>query len=244
MLADLVFFIFMAFLAIPTIGAYYAHSRGRSFWLWFAIGTFLPLISYFILLLLPDKKEPIEPELKKLRIDLGMLGTSPNIPLNDRWRKRILKGPVQHIKFQSTVAQDHRLGKRLKVLIDDRDLIDLVKQTERPFAKKEEVGIQAKDYIGLPFELALSPSEHLIGNTAINYTAPKNRSILLVDKETGKSENWAFSAEIRVYRRHVVWCNFMQLQRAKTWRYKKLGIFVFNKLQYIDALQELMKVRD
>lgn len=241
MLADLVFFMFAAFLAIPTIGAYFAHSRGRNFWLWFVIGACLPVISYIILLLLPDKKEPIDLELERLRIDLGLLGTSPDVPLNDPLRSKILKGPIRAIDFQS-VKNPNDMTKRLAILIDGQPLIELIKQVERPFSKKDLIEIQPGAYQGLPLTLAMSPSEHFLGIAAPNYEGPKNRVILLVDKTSGKAETWALSVEIKMYRRHVVWCNFKHLQRPYAWRYHRMGIFVFNKMQYLDALHSLTKV--
>ncbi len=37
-------------LSIPAITAYFAYSHGRSFWLWFAIGCILPILSNFIII--------------------------------------------------------------------------------------------------------------------------------------------------------------------------------------------------
>jgi len=49
--------VFLAFLfSIPAITAYFAHSHGRSFWLWFAIGCILPIISNFIIAYLCHKE--------------------------------------------------------------------------------------------------------------------------------------------------------------------------------------------
>lgn len=240
MLADIAFFIVAAFLAIPTIGAYYAHSRGRNFWLWFFIGCFLPVISYIILLCLPDKKNPFELELEKLRIDLGILGTSPDIPLNDPLRKEVLKNPPKEIAFNisNTTNTNER---RLAITIDGKPLVTLIKAIERPFSKQDLIHVQAGDYVGLPLSLEKSLPEHFLGNPSANY-ANNNRTILLVDRKTGNPEAWSLAAEIKVYRRHVVWCNFMQVQRKRLWRYDRLGIIVFDKLQYLDALHELTEV--
>lgn len=42
---------------VPLTSAFFARSLGRPFWLWFAIGCVLPLISVFILLFLPEVRE-------------------------------------------------------------------------------------------------------------------------------------------------------------------------------------------
>ena len=41
---------------------YLAICKGRSFWLWFIIGLFLPIVSLFILFFLTDKPVVINPE--------------------------------------------------------------------------------------------------------------------------------------------------------------------------------------
>jgi phosphotransferase system glucose/maltose/N-acetylglucosamine-specific IIC component len=56
----------MAFLfAIPAVTGYFAYSHGRSFWLWFTIGCFLPIIANFIIAFL-CRKEAIKAQKRKL----------------------------------------------------------------------------------------------------------------------------------------------------------------------------------
>ncbi|MCA0428140.1 MAG: hypothetical protein LCH37_11955 [Bacteroidetes bacterium] len=43
----------------PPISGYYAKSKGHSFWLWFTLGFFLPVISNIILYFLKDR--PLQP---------------------------------------------------------------------------------------------------------------------------------------------------------------------------------------
>lgn len=45
----------------PIMG-YLAICKGRSFWLWFTVGIFLPIVSLFILFFLKDKPVVINPE--------------------------------------------------------------------------------------------------------------------------------------------------------------------------------------
>lgn len=49
MLVDIVLAIAAFYFSIPLIAGYFAYSYGRSFWLWFTISTFLPIITHFIL---------------------------------------------------------------------------------------------------------------------------------------------------------------------------------------------------
>lgn len=46
----------------PPISGYYAKSKGHSFWLWFMMGLFLPIISNVILYFIKDKPLPIAVE--------------------------------------------------------------------------------------------------------------------------------------------------------------------------------------
>ena len=42
---------------IPIMTGYCAHSRGRSFWLWFALGWVLPIVSFLLLFALIARDE-------------------------------------------------------------------------------------------------------------------------------------------------------------------------------------------
>ena len=46
---DMLFVVALAISFIPILTGYCAQSRGRSFWLWFALGWLLPLASFFLL---------------------------------------------------------------------------------------------------------------------------------------------------------------------------------------------------
>lgn len=49
MLIDIVLAAVAFYFSIPLIAGYFAYSYGRSFWLWFIIGTFLPVITHLVL---------------------------------------------------------------------------------------------------------------------------------------------------------------------------------------------------
>jgi hypothetical protein len=50
MLVDIVLAALAFYFSIPLIAGYFAKCYGRSFWLWFVLGTFLPVIAHFILI--------------------------------------------------------------------------------------------------------------------------------------------------------------------------------------------------
>jgi hypothetical protein len=57
MLIDLVFGLLVVLSFIPLLTAYCACSYGRSFWLWFALGAVLPVLSFIVLAALLHRKE-------------------------------------------------------------------------------------------------------------------------------------------------------------------------------------------
>ena len=54
---DMLFVVALAISFIPILTGYCAQSRGRSFWLWFALGWLLPLVSFFLLFALIAREE-------------------------------------------------------------------------------------------------------------------------------------------------------------------------------------------
>ncbi len=52
MLVDIVLAALAFYLSIPLVAGYFAHCYGRSFWMWFLIGCFLPVIAHFVLIAL------------------------------------------------------------------------------------------------------------------------------------------------------------------------------------------------
>ena len=49
MLIDIVLAAAAFYFSIPLIAGYFAYSYGRSFWLWFTISTFFPIVTHFVL---------------------------------------------------------------------------------------------------------------------------------------------------------------------------------------------------
>ncbi|MCC3159040.1 hypothetical protein LJ737_17485 [Hymenobacter sp. 15J16-1T3B] len=57
MLLDLLLAGVLALSLLPLLTGYCACSYGRSFWLWFALGWVLPLLSFYLLLLVLRRRE-------------------------------------------------------------------------------------------------------------------------------------------------------------------------------------------
>jgi hypothetical protein len=54
---DMLLAMLVALSFIPILTGYCAHSRDRSFWLWFALGCVLPIASFFLLIALIARDE-------------------------------------------------------------------------------------------------------------------------------------------------------------------------------------------
>lgn len=54
---DMLFVMVVAISFIPILTGYCAHSRGRSFWLWFTLGWVLPIASFLLLFALIARNE-------------------------------------------------------------------------------------------------------------------------------------------------------------------------------------------
>ena len=63
---DMLFVVAVAISFIPILTGYCAHSRGRSFWLWFALGWLLPIVSFLLLFALIARDE-LDPGRQLLR---------------------------------------------------------------------------------------------------------------------------------------------------------------------------------
>ncbi|QIX60034.1 hypothetical protein FY528_02060 [Hymenobacter lutimineralis] len=49
MFVDLLLAMLFSVVILPLTTGYCAYSHGRSFWLWFFLGCFLPIVSFFVL---------------------------------------------------------------------------------------------------------------------------------------------------------------------------------------------------
>ncbi len=241
MLLDFLFFGIVAALIIPTISGYYAYTHGRSFWLWFCVGLCLPIVSYFILLLLPDKTHPLEKALEQLRIQNQMLGTKPDFPpYETQLRTQLREKPLNSIAFVLTRATEDAED-TIEPVIDGLPLRELVKEQERALALHDAEPVLAGAYRGLPAKFVVPPAKHLLGKPHLFFRDKHESPAILVCQESGMMEQWALMTTIEVFPRHIVWRRFYHLQRPKTWQYTGLGPFIFDKLQYTDALHAVYK---
>lgn len=118
----------------------------------------------------------------------------------------------------------------LDIRVDDRDFLEYVRETERPFAAAEGHPDLAGKYEALPADMALS-----------DLAAKKAEKVSLYDCECGCFGCWPLRVRISKAKNLIVWSDFEQPHRgtnsrASWWRYDKLGPFEFDPEQYMTAL--------
>jgi hypothetical protein len=239
MLFDFLLFGLIPFLAIPLITAYFAHSRGRSFWLWALIGTLLPILSNFILLLLPDKRTTLDHQLHQLRVSNGLLGLKPETSLGKQELNRLLKRPSNLLSF-TTDSQ-----RSIQIMVDGKPLLHHLRMAEY---KRQQRNIMARfrkekssDILAelkpVPRKVLQFPSRHLCGDPHLFYTGAKGKAALYVCAETGSAEQQAIFVQVEFLRKHVIWNHFVHAPSGKM--YKHIGPFVFRRFDYELALRKL-----
>jgi hypothetical protein len=234
MLFDIAFMVLLGLLAIPTVSGYYAYTRGRSFWLWFLVGTLLPGISCFILVLLPDESNPLEPELEALRVKHRMLGTKPELPMNDPLRPAVERAPIRRIDFEAVEALPQRL---VRVLIDGKPLEQWLLASEAGFAAQDGEPERAGAYSPIPLALALPPYSHFMGTPSRRFAFRGMPVLLAAGPQIPASEQpeWRWAVRMAFYRRLVVWHSPCQTAREQ-WPYHDPEVWVFDRFQYEEAL--------
>ena len=117
-----------------------------------------------------------------------------------------------------------------RLLINGRDLVDLVAAFEEGFA-----ATLAGKYEPLRAEELIAPSRHLLGEPDRLYQDAEGR-VALLGCECGESGCWPFVARIEVAEEHVTWRDFAQPHRPQ-WSYESFGPFVFDRTAYEAALR-------
>jgi hypothetical protein len=120
-------------------------------------------------------------------------------------------------------------GEVVRILIDGRDLVDLVRPIELPFATAEGHPDIAGGYDGLlPHDWVDLPERYGDG-----------RAALLACAGCGEPGCWPLRARVDADPDKVTWSDFQQPHRPD-WSYASFGPFVFDRAQYDE---EVARVR-
>ncbi len=117
----------------------------------------------------------------------------------------------------------------VRIEINGRSLIDLLKEYETPFAQKEGHPSIAGGYSWMEIQMF------------INSISSMQKDIhTILTCECGEEGCWPMEINIKVNTSNVIWNNFAQPHR-KAWTYTQFGAFVFKKGQYQTELNKLKK---
>lgn len=131
-------------------------------------------------------------------------------------------------------------GVRARIIINGRDLIEMIHEIELPFAEREGNPSIAGGYSGLLPRTVFLPSRHFLGEPKPYYSDGEGRTYVL-ECRCGEPGCWPLSVRIEVRDREVVWSDFRQRHRgpdarAGEWRYDALPSFTFDRASYEQAL--------
>ncbi len=151
---------------------------------------------------------------------------------------------MDRIEFIGRPYRDGERDSGIQIRINGRDLVEMVRAIENPFAYKEGVASIAGAYAGLPpDEDTCPPSKHFLGEpSAALYRFGAKTQIL--GCECGEVGCWPLLCRIDVERTRVIWSRFEQPHRKgqsgrAPWIYGGLGPFEFHRTQYEQALAAL-----
>jgi hypothetical protein len=139
---------------------------------------------------------------------------------------------MDKLKFKiRETKNDHYSYRVVQILINGKNLIDLLKKHELFFARLEGEPDIAGKYEGLgPKEIYDNLTKHF-----------KKAKVALLGCDCGITECWPFLAEVEEKPDFIVWKNFEQPYRKDDfiWDYRELGPFYFQKDLYKKEVQEL-----
>ena len=145
------------------------------------------------------------------------------------------------IQIQESISEGGTKYDEVRLFIDGRDLIDMLKEFERPFAEREGSPDIAGAYSGLPAKYA--SGEYLLGMKKSIYGENRDK-ISLLECTCGCGGCWPFAAKVTVLENSVIWSDFEQPHRtiksaAALWDYSEFGPFEFARKEYEQELSKL-----
>ena len=121
----------------------------------------------------------------------------------------------------------------VKILINDKNLIELLKDFEAPLSKSEGSENIAGAYDGLT-------SIELYKSLA---TEADNEKARILECECGSDGCWPFLTQIRYATDKITWTDFEQPHRgqesSKFWDYSAFGEFTFDKGEYLRQIESI-----
>ncbi len=129
-------------------------------------------------------------------------------------------------------APESEMRDVLEIFVDQRNLLDLVRAVEQPYAIAEGHPEIAGAYVALPAKLVLSD---------IGIAQMEAEKVSLYDCECGCPGCWPLLVKISASDDIITWSEFEQPHRGPNsrsswWQYDDFGPFTFDRKQYEQAL--------
>ena len=153
---------------------------------------------------------------------------------------------MDEIRFLKRPYMDGDRSGGLRILVNGRDLADLAREVELPFARGENAESIAGAYSGLPPDRNICPpSKHFLGQpSAVIYRY--GNKVQVLGCECGEPGCWPLICRIEIRQKTVCWTDFEQPHRSgrsprPAWSYDTLGPFEFDRAQYEMAVAQLTR---
>ena len=126
----------------------------------------------------------------------------------------------------------------VELRVNGRDLADLAREVELPFALRDGQSDIAGSYMGLSPREVLYPSSQLLGDPDLGLSAHETtKTTLLACGGCGEPGCWPLLAHVHIEEAVVRWSGFEQPYRQQ-WDLTALGPFTFDRSQYEAALRQ------
>jgi hypothetical protein len=125
------------------------------------------------------------------------------------------------------------LDLRVRMRVDNIDLIGRIRETEHPFAEREGAPALAGNYT---WPLLTPRLVRLLDGARPG--AQRVEGVLL-NCECGWASCWPLSVRVRVLDRFVIWQDLRQLKRLSRWSYGALGPLRFAQAEYFDQVAKI-----
>lgn len=159
--------------------------------------------------------------------------------MNPRLRPRVYNPAVDVIRFEIGERVDPSEGAvdAVDIFVNGRNLVEIVREAERPFRAREGRPDRVSDYVGLSPEETFLTSPRLLGEPTTFYDHDSAEGkIAVLGCGCGDVGCWPFRVRIKPQEDVVIWDGFEQPHRP-AWRYDDLRPFVFDRSQYFSVLE-------
>jgi len=143
---------------------------------------------------------------------------------------------MDEIRFEIGERDDPADGvvETVVIFVNDRDLTEIAREVELPFAVRDGKPEIAGNYVGLPPEAVFLPSQRLLGRPEVRYDDHGGK-IAVLGCGCGVVGCWPLRVNITLRGGTVLWEDFEQPHR-RHWRHDEMGPFVFDRTRYASAL--------